>query len=138
VFGPEGLGIGQQSTTRLTLAQARGQQVYRMAGVAPEDVDTIGIYDSFSPLPVYTLEEFGFCGEGEALEWIQDGRIGLRGALPTNTAGGQLSEAHLNGWGQIRELVTQLRGEAGERQIARARRALWATVCGDALMLERG
>ena len=138
IFGPVGLGMQQQSETRLTRSEARGQAAYTMAGIVPEDVDTIGIYDSFSPLPVYALEDFGFCAAGEGLAFVQDGRIELGGALPLNTNGGQLSHAQMNGWGQLRELVLQLRGEAGARQVADARIGMWATVAGDALVFERG
>jgi len=138
IFAPVGLGFGQQSATRLTSAEARGQRAYAMAGASPDTIDLLGAYDSFSPLPLYVLEDFGFCGEGEALDFVQDGRIGLGGALPVNTGGGQLSQAQMNGWGQIRELIVQLRGEAGQRQVAEARRALWASAGGDALILERG
>lgn len=138
IFAPRGLGIAQQSEHRLTLAQARAQPVYAMAGTTPEGVDVLGVYDSFSPLALYTFEEFGFCGAGEGLDWIQEGRIGLGGDIPTNTNGGQLSHAQVNGWGQLRELIAQLRGEAGRRQVAEARRAMWATVGGDALIFERG
>ena len=137
VFAPLGLGMSQQSTRRRTLAEARALPVYQMAACQPDDVDVLGIYDSFSTSPIYALEDFGFCGEGEALHWIQDGRIELGGELPTNTNGGQLSEAQMNGWGQILELVSQLRGEAGERQIADAQRAMWLGVSGDAMIFER-
>jgi acetyl-CoA acetyltransferase len=137
IFGPVGLGMQQQSEQRLTLAEARGQPVYLMAGITPSDVHTLGIYDSFSPLPVYVLEDFGFCAAGEGLHYIQNGRIALGSRCPVNTNGGQLSHAQMNGWGQIRELVTQLRGEAGQRQIPNARVALWATVGGDAIAFER-
>ena len=137
VFAPVGLGVGQQSTRRLTRAEALAQPVWTMAGAGPDSIDVAGLYDSFSPLPLYALEDFGFCEVGEALDWIQGGRIRLGGALPVNTSGGQLSQAQMNGWGQIRELVTQLRGEAGARQVPVARRALWASVGGDALLLER-
>lgn len=138
LFAPRGLGMQQQSEKRLTLAEARGQPVYGMAGIAPQDVDVLGVYDSFSPLALYTFEEFGFCAAGEGLDWIQDGRIAVGGELPTNTNGGQLSHAQVNGWGQVRELVLQLRGEAGARQVPGAKVALWATVGGDALALARG
>lgn len=137
IFAPVGLGMAQQSEARLTRRQALEQPVWKMAGVTPDDIDVMGIYDSFSPLPLYALEDFGFCEAGEALPWVQGGRIALGGALPTNTSGGQLSQAQMNGWGQLRELVTQLRGEAGPRQVADAGRAMWATVGGDALILER-
>lgn len=138
LFAPRGLGIAQQSDRRLTLGEARAQPAYGMAGVRPDEIDVLGVYDSFSPLALFTLEDFGFCGAGEGLDWIQNGRIGLGGELPTNTNGGQLSHAQVNGWGQVRELVLQLRGDAGVRQIAGATTAMWATVAGDALVLARG
>jgi acetyl-CoA acetyltransferase len=138
VFAPIGLGMSQQSERRLSLKEARAQPVYAMAGTTPEDIGVLGIYDSFSPLPLYAYEDFGFCEAGYALDFIQNGRIALGGDHPTNTNGGQLSHAQVNGWGQLRELVLQLRGEAGMRQIANARRAMWMTAAGDALILERG
>jgi acetyl-CoA acetyltransferase len=137
IFAPRGLGMAQQSEKRLTQLEARSQSAYAMAGMSPDAIDVLGLYDSFSPLPVYTLEEFGFCAPGEGLDYIQGGRIALGGEHPVNTAGGQLSHAQLNGWGQVRELVTQLRGEAGERQVKDARTALWASVGGDALVLAK-
>ena len=136
IFAPRGLGVAQQSDNRRSLEEARTRQVYQMAGTGPDGIDVLGVYDSFSPLAVYALEEFGFCAAGEGLDFIQNGQIGLKGALPTNTSGGQLSQAQLNGWGQIRELVTQLRGEAGPRQVPGAKRAMWASVGGDAFILE--
>ncbi|OCC24429.1 hypothetical protein MB02_07585 [Croceicoccus estronivorus] len=137
IFGPYGMGVGQQSGKRLTPAETRGHSAYRMAGVTPGSIDVLGVYDSFSPLALYTFEDFGFCDAGDGLDWIQNGRIALGGDMPTNLNGGQLSHAQLNGWGQVRELVTQLRGEAGERQVANARTGLWATIGGDALVMER-
>jgi acetyl-CoA acetyltransferase len=137
IFAPRGLGMAQQSGTRLTQAQARAQPAYAMAGITPDKVDVLGVYDSFSPLALYTLEDFGFCAPGEGLNWIQNGRLDLGGDLPTNTNGGQLSHAQVNGWGQVRELVQQLRGEAEGRQVPDAKVGLWAAIGGDALVLER-
>jgi acetyl-CoA acetyltransferase len=137
IFAPVGLGMAQQSAQRRTRAAALAQPVWRMAGARPDDLDLVGMYDSFSPLPLFALEDMGFCAAGEALDFVQGGRIGLDGPVPMNTSGGQLSQAQMNGWGQIRELVTQLRQEAGSRQIPGARRAMWATVAGDALIFER-
>ncbi|MEZ5916746.1 MAG: thiolase family protein [Parvularculaceae bacterium] len=135
IFAPRGLGVAQQSKQRRTQKAARAQMVYQMAGVSPDEVDVLGLYDSFSPLPVYALEDFGFCAPGEGLDFIQGGRIAHDGALPLNTNGGQLSHAQMNGWGQIRELVTQLRGRAGVRQVANARIGMWGGVGGDALIM---
>jgi len=135
IFAPRGLGVAQQTEQRRTQKDARAQKVYQMAGVSPDEVDVLGLYDSFAPLPVYALEDFGFCAPGEGLDFIQGGRIAHDGALPLNTNGGQLSHAQMNGWGQIRELVTQLRGRAGARQVANARIGMWGGVGGDALIM---
>ena len=72
---------------------------------------------------------------GEAAAWVQDGRIGPGGALPVNTSGGLLSEAHVAGWNSLCEMVRQLRGEAGPRQIAGASALQWATAWGDSVIL---
>lgn len=137
IFAPRGLGMAQQSHERLTQSAARAQKVWQMAGLTPDDIDVLGIYDSFSPLPLYALEDFGFCAAGEALPYVQNGAIGIGGQLPCNTAGGQLSQAQMNGWGQIRELVQQLRGGLGSRQVAGAQVGMWIGTGADALILGR-
>lgn len=136
LFAPRGLGIHQQRHARHT-PSAEDLLVYRMAGISRDDVDGLYTYDAFSPLVLFTLERFGFCGPGEAAAWVQDGRIELGGALPMNTSGGLLSEAHVSGWNSIVEIVRQLRGEAGPRQIAGARVLQWGTCWGDSLVFRR-
>ena len=130
LFATPGLGIGQQREFRYTPTEEQ-LSVYRMAGVTQKDVDALYTYDAFSPLVWFVLERFGFCGLGEAAAWTQKGRIELHGELPMNTSGGLLSEAHVSGWNSIAEIVRQLRGECGERQVRGARVMQWATAWGD-------
>ena len=86
------------------------RQLYETAGIGPEDVQTAVIYDHFTPFVLVQLEEFGFCGRGEAANFIRDGNIEIGGRLPINTHGGQLGEAYIHGMNGISEAVRQLRG----------------------------
>ncbi len=113
------------------------QPVYQMAGVTPKDIDALFTYDAFSILAWTALERFGFCGQGEAAAFTQDGRIALGGALPMNTNGGLLSEGHIMGWNHQVEIVRQLRGECGQRQVAAAQIIQWANAYGDSLIYRR-
>jgi acetyl-CoA acetyltransferase len=114
IFAPPGLGVFSQGDER----RPPKNSVYAMADLeGPDDIDSLQIYDAFSPNLVFVLERFGFASEGEGLNWVQDGRIGPGGALPVNTAGGLLSEAHICGWGHMIEATRQVREEAGRRQI---------------------
>ncbi|MGH2851573.1 MAG: thiolase family protein [Solirubrobacteraceae bacterium] len=133
IFGQPGLGVNQADVFDYAPLGAR-EPVFRRAGVTPADVQTLHCYDGFSPQVLWTLERFGFCAPGEAADWIAGGRIELGGELPVNTSGGHLSEGHSNGWGQTVEIVRQLRGEAGPRQIANLRVAQWATTLGDSII----
>ncbi len=136
IFAPPNLGINQQPVGRTT-PRERDLAVYRMAGIGSADIDAFYTYDAFSPLVLFALERFGFCGPGEAAEWVQGGRIGPGGALPVNTSGGLLSEAHVAGWNSMCEIVRQLRGEAGPRQIPGAEHLQWGTCWGDSVTFGR-
>jgi acetyl-CoA acetyltransferase len=133
IFGAPGLGVNQAEEFDWRPLGA-AEPVFRRAGVTPAEIGTLHCYDGFSPQVLWTLERFGFCAPGEAADWIAGGRIELGGELPVNTSGGHLSEGHSNGWGQTLEIVHQLRGEAGERQIQDLRLAMWATTLGDAVI----
>ncbi|MFD8286989.1 lipid-transfer protein [Streptomyces lavendulae] len=80
------------------------RQLWRTSGLRPADIDVAVLYDHFSPFVLMQLEEFGFCGPGEAADFV------AADALPLNTHGGQLGEAYLHGMNGIAEAVRQLRG----------------------------
>jgi len=134
VFGPPGLGVNQRDEGG---RQDVTHHVFAAAGIGPDDVDAFYCYDGFSPQVPWTLERFGYCAPGEGLDLIDRRGIGPAGKLPVNTSGGNLSEGHSNGWGHVVELVRQLRGAAGERQLARCEVAQWATTFGDSIVYGR-
>jgi acetyl-CoA acetyltransferase len=86
------------------------RQIWETSGLGPDDVKTAVLYDHFTPFVLAQLEEFGFCGRGEAKEFMKDGNIEIGGRLPVNTHGGQLGEAYLHGMNGVAEGVRQVRG----------------------------
>ena len=86
------------------------KQMYGISGLGPEDVDAAVIYDAFSSIVLFQLESFGFCKRGEAKDFVQGGNLGVAGRLPTNTHGGQLSEAYIHGVNGVVEGVRLIRG----------------------------
>lgn len=124
------LGYAQQTARRPPLPQplymladhieigrSTTRKLWSRAGIGPGEVDVAQLYDGFSPSVYYWLEASGFCPEGQAHEFIKDGRISLTGQLPVNTFGGSLSEGRLHGMGHIIEAARQVTGRAGPRQV---------------------
>jgi acetyl-CoA acetyltransferase len=99
-------------------AEAAGKRLWSRTDLKPSDVDVAQLYDGFSFLSLLWLEALGFCGRGEAADFVGDGRrISLEGDLPLATGGGQLSGGRLHGMIHVAEAVIQLRGEGGARQV---------------------
>ncbi|MEK7386307.1 MAG: thiolase [candidate division NC10 bacterium] len=116
-----------------TGAAISSRRAYAMAGVGPGDIDVAGIYDCFTGTVVMMLEDLGFCKKGEGGPFVEAGQITYGGRIPINTHGGMLSYAHPGlpgGFFHIVEMVRQLRGEAGERQVAGAELALCHSLGG--------
>lgn len=87
-----------------------GRELWRQSGLTPDDLPMAILYDHFTPYVLMQLEELGFCGRGEAPDFIRDGAIEVGGRLPINTHGGQLGEAYIHGMNGIAEAVRQVRG----------------------------
>ena len=100
------------------------QQAYKQAGVGPEDLSVIELHDASAPAELVLYEELGLCGPGEGGKLIDSRATYFDGAIPVNTSGGLISKGHpigATGVAQIYEVFTQLRGEAGDRQVANPR-----------------
>lgn len=96
------------------------KKAYEMAGVGPENIDVIELHDASAPAELMEYEELGLCKVGEGGKLIDDGVTALNGKIPVNPSGGLLSKGHpigATGCAQLTEIVWQLRGQAGDRQV---------------------
>ncbi len=95
------------------------QTAFAMAGIGIEDVDVLQAYDCYTYTVLVTLEDYGFCAKGDGGPFVEDGKLGPGGALPTNTGGGQLSAYYMWGMTPLSEGIIQARGHGGDRQAPR-------------------
>jgi acetyl-CoA acetyltransferase len=118
--------ISSMPDLTVTAATESGRRAFDMAGLGPEDVDVLELYDAFTINTLLFLEDLGFCRKGEGGAFVSGGRIAPGGKLPVNTNGGGLSCVHPGMYGifLIIEAVRQLRGEGGARQVKDAAVAL--------------
>lgn len=96
-----------------------GRQAYEMAGVGPQDIDIAELYDCFTFTTLISAEDYGFCEKGAGGEFFRSGAASPGGSLPINTGGGQLSGYYMWGMTPLSEAIIQVRGQAGDRQVAR-------------------
>jgi len=108
------------------VATQSGSRALQQAGITPQDIDVLQIYDAFTIMVLLTLEALGFCGRGESGALVESGALGPGGALPTNTDGGGLAcgQPGMRGVFLLIEATRQLRGECGARQVPDAQVAL--------------
>ncbi|HVM55030.1 MAG TPA: acetyl-CoA acetyltransferase [Acidimicrobiales bacterium] len=129
-----GMSISQMPDLTVTAGAVSGPAAFSIARVGPSDVDLVMTYDSFTITVLLALEDLGFCAKGEGGAFVEGGRLGPGGDLPTNTNGGGLSYTHPGMYGifLLVEAARQLRGECGDRQVDGAEVAV-AHGCGGVL-----
>jgi acetyl-CoA C-acetyltransferase len=111
---------GRESLTGLRCAQEAGRQAYEMAGVGPGDIDVAEVHDCFTIAELMAYEDLGFAKPGKGTELVDSKETYVDGKKPVNVDGGLLSKGHpigATGGSQIRTIVNQLRGQAGEIQV---------------------
>ena len=123
----------EQNMTHTGAIQA-GKTAYAMAGVGPRNIDVAQIYDCFTYMVLVQLEDYGFCKKGEGGDFVASGALDLDGSIPTNTSGGQLSEAHVEGMlqvvkGPMAQRALVLPGPARARDSGAKGGATWRVCC---------
>ena len=100
------------------------EDAYAQAGMEPNDIDVAEVHDAMSPIELISFEDLGFCRKGEGIRFLKEGRTKITGEIPINTSGGLCGRGHpigATGIAQVAEIVWQLRGEAGKRQVSYAK-----------------
>ncbi len=111
---------GRDLFSGLTVAREAGEQAYKMAGITPKDVDVAEVHDCFTIAEMMAYENLGFAKPGEGKDLIKSKETYKEGSIPVNVDGGLLSKGHpigATGGSQVRTIVLQLRGEAGDMQV---------------------
>ncbi len=115
-------GFRDMTTPEITVRGAA--EAYEMAGLGPEDIDVAEVHDAFTIAELLYYEALGFCARGDAAGLLEDGETSLGGRIPVNPSGGLLSKGHpvgATGAAQMVEIVRQLRGACGARQVEGAK-----------------
>ncbi len=110
-----------------SLSRYAAERAYALAGIDADRIDVAEVHDACSFCEIYQSEMLGFCPDGQGGRFIESGATGLDGSLPINTSGGLVSKGHpvgATGLSMIYEIVTQLRGEAEDRQVKGCRHGL--------------
>jgi acetyl-CoA C-acetyltransferase/acetyl-CoA acyltransferase len=150
------VGVGQASAgnllsqkeylPRIRSRELAAKQSYDMAGLSPKDIDVVELHDCFSIATIIALESLGFFEFGKSGEAIEKGETKIGGKMPVNPSGGLKAKGHpigATGTAQVYEIVKQLRGECGERQVEGAKIGMTDTLGGDGgtlcnVILKRG
>jgi acetyl-CoA C-acetyltransferase len=125
--------LRRETLTSLPSAVEASRQAYKMAGIGPNDVDVADVHDCFTIAEIMAYEDLGFCEKGKGGKFIEEGQSKIGGKIPINVDGGLKSKGHpvgATGTSMAVEMVKQLRGEAGKRQISGAEVGLTHNVGG--------
>lgn len=118
----DSISISQRKDlTSFKATKTAAKKAYDEAGITPEDLDIVEVHDCFTISELIALEDLGLCEPGRSCDLIENGDINVNGRIPVNTDGGLKANGHpigATGMAQIFEVVTQLRGEAGKRQVS--------------------
>jgi len=123
----------KRDITFFPAVKSAGEKAYEAAGVAPREIQVAELHDCFTIAEIVASEDLGFVSKGEGGPWAAAGCSAITGPLPINTSGGLKSKGHpvgATGVGQICDIVMQLRGDAGERQVAQHRIGLTQNLGG--------
>ena len=115
-------GFRDMTSPEITVRGAR--EIFEESGLGPEDIDVAEVHDAFSIAELIYYEAFGFCARGEGASLLNSGATGLGGRIPVNPSGGLIAKGHpvgATGAAQVVEIVRQLRGQAGARQVEGAK-----------------
>ena len=113
--------------TSFEATKIAAETAYNEAEITPLEVDIAEVHDAFTPLELISYEDLGFCNKGEAKEMIRKGITNIDGKLPVNTSGGLKAKGHPispTGIAQVYEVVNQMRGQCGQRQIKKPKYGL--------------
>ena len=137
------MGVGQGSAgplyrqrdiTRIRAREAAAAQAYKMAGLSPEDIDVCELHDCFTIAEILAYEGLGFFDFGKGIQALENGETEITGRIAVNPSGGLKAKGHpigATGAAQAYEIVKQLRGECGDRQVQGAKFGMTDTLGGD-------
>jgi len=114
------LTFGREIVTHFKATRIAAEQAFKEAGIKPEDIDVAEVHDAFTSVELFSYEDLGFAPVGKGADLIRSGKVNLDGELPVNPSGGLKAKGHpisVTGLAQVYEIVNQLRGKCGERQV---------------------
>jgi len=130
--------IEREDMTSMKSTVEAAKTAYQKAGIKPQDVDMAELHDAFTPLEIVSYEDLGFCKMGEGPGLIRRGDTKIGGKIPVNTSGGLKAKGHPispTGISQIYEIVKQMKGQAGKRQVDNVKTALAQNIGGVGTMV---